>query len=97
MKALLFAPLALLGGCSTIVTTPPADCLGYIPTGWKTPIEGYPLPADDTLPSWQQFGVGQSGQLTKANERQKDTLHIIGECEKRANDARPRKKFLGVL
>lgn len=97
MKLLLIAPLALLAGCQTIVTTPPADCIAYVPDGWREPVEGYSLPSDDTLPAWQQFGVGQSGQLTKANERQKDTLHIIGECERRANDARPRRKILGIF
>ncbi len=97
MKYLFLAPLALLGGCQTVVATQPANCTGFIPTGWKTPIEGYPLPADDTLPSWMQFGVGQSGQLTKSNDRLADTLHIVGECEKRANEARPRKKLFGIF
>lgn len=97
MKLLLIAPLALLAGCQTIVTTPPADCVGYVPAGWREPMEGYPLPADDTLPAWQSFGVGQSGQLAKANDRHKDTIHIIETCEKRANQARPRRKILGLF
>ena len=72
---------------------------------------GYPLPdfnAADTAPTeldaareeakaWQGFGVGQTGQLSKANGRQADTMHIFTTCEKRANDARPRKKILGIF
>jgi hypothetical protein len=37
--------------------------------------------------------------LDKANGRQADTLHIIGECEKRAAQAvkRSKPKFLGIF
>ncbi len=97
MKPLLIAPLVLLCGCQTIVSTPPADCLGFVPERWNEPIEGYPLPADDTLPAWQGFGVGQTGQLAKSNERTKDVLHIIRTCETKANAARPRRKILGIF
>lgn len=96
-KIVLFAPALLLCGCQTVVNTPPADCSSFIPAGWKTPIEGASLPADDTLPEWMKFGLGQSGQLSKANGRHADTLHIFGECERRQNDARPRKKLLGIF
>lgn len=58
---------------------------------------GAPLPTEDTSAEWQKFGVGQSGQLSKANGRLSDTLHIFSTCEKRANDARPRKKILGIF
>lgn len=72
---------------------------------------GYPLPdfsaADDATNEldaareeakiWQGFGVGQTGQLSKANGRQADTIHIIETCERKANDARPRKKILGLF
>jgi len=97
MKRLLLAPIALLAGCQTLVSTPPSNCAAFIPTSWKEPIAGYPLPADDTLPSWMQFGVGQSGQLAKSNDRHADTLHIFAECERRQLEARPRKKWLGVF
>jgi hypothetical protein len=97
MKYLFIAPMILLGACQTIVTTPPADCVAFIPDSWKLAIPGAPLPADDTLPEWQKFGVAQSGQLSKANGRSDDIIHIVTICEKRANDARPRKKFLGIF
>lgn len=96
-KMILLAPALLLGGCQTIVTTPPADCIAFIPKAWNEPVPGAPLPADDTLPSWQKFGVAQTGQLSKANGRTADVLHIIGTCEANANKARPRKKFLGIF
>lgn len=97
MKLALLPAVLLLSACQTIVTTPPADCTGYIPERWRESVAGYPLPAADTLPEWQKFGVGQSGQLTKSNEKFLDAMQIIEECEKRANAARPRKKFLGVF
>ena len=97
----LALPLALLcAACQTTVTTPPADCAAFIPDAWRKPVAGYPLPPVDELDSpqaWQVFGVGQSGQLEKANGRTADVLHIFSECEKRANGARPRKRFLGLL
>jgi hypothetical protein len=96
MKYLFITPMILLGACQTIVTTPPANCIEYIPDAWKLAIPGAPLPADDTLPEWQKFGVAQSGQLSKANGKNDDIIHIVTICEKRANDARPRKKFLGI-
>ena len=93
------------------MTTPPANCSEFIPPAWKQPVAGYPLPdfsAADAAPdeldaarkeakAWQGFAVGQTGQLNKANGRQADTIHIFETCERRANDARPRKKFLGVF
>ena len=95
---LLAMPLALLSaGCQTIVTTPPASCVEFIPDSWKLAIPGAPLPAEDTLPEWQKFGVAQSGQLSNANGKAEDILHIVTVCEAKANAARPRKKFLGIF
>lgn len=96
-KLALIALTAALCGCQTIVSTPPADCAAFIPDSWKLAVPGAQLPADDELASWQKFGVAQSGQLSKANGRNADIIHIVTVCEKRANDARPRKKILGVF
>lgn len=91
-------PLALLSaGCQSIVTTPAADCSAFIPDGWREAVPGAPLPASDDVRAWQGFGVAQTGQLTKANGRLADTLHIVGECERRANTARPRRRVLGIF
>ena len=94
-------PLALpFAACQTIVTTAPADCSGFIPQRWAEPIKGYPLPPLELVGDvveWQKFGVGQSGQLAKANGMKEDIVHIFSECERRMNEARPRKKFLGIF
>lgn len=95
---LLAMPLALLSAsCQTIVQTPPAECSRFVPDSWKEGVPGAPLPEEDTVRAWQGFGVAQSGQLSKANGRLSDTLHIFGECERRANEARPRQKILGIF
>ena len=96
-KIALIASVALLSGCQTIVTTPPADCAAYIPDSWKLAVPGAQLPEDDTVQEWQKFGVAQSGQLSKANGRSADIIHIVTICEEKANAARPRKKFLGLI
>lgn len=94
----LVLPLgALSAACQTIVQTPPANCTAFIPDAWREAVPGAALPQDDTARAWQGFGVSQSGQLSKANGRLADTLHIVGECERRMNDARPRKKLLGIF
>lgn len=100
LPVIKLAPLVLLAGCQTVVTTPPADCTGFIPDAWQEPVAGYPLPpasAGDDARQWQAFGVGQTGQLAKANGQKADILHIVGECERRANDARPRQKWMGLF
>ena len=95
---LLAMPLVLLSAaCQSIVTTPPADCSAFIPDAWREGVAGAPLPTEDTARGWQSFGVAQSGQLAKANGRLADTLHIVGECERLASAARPRKKVLGIF
>ena len=66
------------------------------------PVPSAPLPAEgatdfEEAKSWQSFGVAQTGQLVKSNNRNSDTLHILGECERRYNAAKPRKKLLGIF
>lgn len=78
------------------------ECFGYIPESWKLPVPSAALPPEtdsdlDEAKAWQSFGVAQTGQLVKSNNRNADTLHILGECERRYNAAKPRQKFLGVF
>lgn len=92
--------LALAGCGQVVVSTPPPDCASFIPPAWEKPVPGAPLPAitaPDPLRSWMQFGVEMGAQLEKANGRQADTLHIVRECERRAREARPRRKVLGLF
>lgn len=89
-------------GCTTVVNRSDVDCIGFIPDSWRIPVPSAPLPvegvdADAEAKGWQSFGVAQTGQLVKANNRNDDTLHILGECERRHNAAKPRKKFLGIF
>jgi hypothetical protein len=94
----LMLPLVLLcAGCSHTVITPPADCLAFIPDSWREPVSGAPLPDGMDARAWMAFGVEQTGQLDKANGRQADTLHIIGQCERNANKARPQHLAPGVF
>ena len=95
-------PLAMLlalpsAACQTIVSTPPARCSEFIPAEWAEPVPGAPLPQADAARDWQAFGVQQSGQLSKANGRVADTLHIFETCERLANEARPRKQLLAIF
>lgn len=96
-KIAVIASLWLLAGCATTVTTPPASCIEFIPDSWKLATPGAQLPADDTLPEWQKFGVAQTGQLSKESGQKADIIHIFTVCERRANEARPRKRFLGIF
>jgi hypothetical protein len=98
IQTLLLLPLALLSAsCQTIVTQPPANCLSFIPESWWQGIEPAEIPESSALPAWMQFGVEQSGNLSKSNARLGDVRHILGTCESNVNEARPRKKFLGIF
>lgn len=90
----LVAPFA---GCSTLVTSPPAECSQFIPDSWREPIPGAPLPTGMDARAWMAFGIEQSGQLDKSNGRTADILHIVGQCEMHSNKARARGKWLGVF
>ena len=70
------------------MTTPPADCSAFIPDAWREGVPGAAIPTGDAVREWMEFGVAQSAQLAKANGRMADTLHIFGECERRAAEAR---------
>jgi hypothetical protein len=75
----------------------PSDCAGFIPEAWKEPVPGAELPDGNTLADWIVFADQQTAQLDKANGRLRDTLHIVGECERRAAAAVKRPKVLGVF
>ena len=96
-KLAVIASLSLLAGCSTIVTTPPASCIEFIPDSWKLAVPGAQLPDLEDSNGWEKFGVAQTGQLSKSNARSADIIHIFTVCEKKANEARPRRKILGIF
>jgi hypothetical protein len=77
--------------------SPPAACSSIVPSSWKAGIEPVPLPGFDTVGEVLTAFVDQSARLSMANDRTKDAISIVENCEKLVNDARPRKKVLGVF
>lgn len=75
------------------------NCSAFVPQAWREPVPGAELPEGNTVGDWIAFADREAAQLDKANGRLADTLHIIGECERRAARAveRSRPKFLGVF
>jgi hypothetical protein len=102
-KFLALPLLTLCAACSTVtVNRQDVNCLGFIPDSWQKPVPSAPIPTQgstdlEEAKVWAGGFVAQSGQLAKANGKFDDTVHIIGECERRYNAAVPRKKFLGVF
>lgn len=99
--ALLTGTATAVSGCVTAgpILAETGECSAYVPDAWREPVPGADLPEGDIVGDWISFGDRQTAQLDKANGRQTDTLHIIGECERRAKAAvqRSRPKFLGVF
>lgn len=97
LTAIAFAVSSCVSAGPILAET--GDCSGYIPQAWREPVPGAPLPDGNTIGDYIAFADAQTGQLDKANGRMADSLHIIGECERRAKAAvqRSRPKFLGVF
>lgn len=69
-----------------------------LPSSWRKPVDGAPLPKGDTVGDWIAFGDAQTGKLETANGRTLDSIALIERCEARdAAAVRPRRKFLGVF
>ena len=97
--ALLIAMSLAVSGCMTAgpIVAEPGNCSGYIPDSWRLGVEGADLPTGEVVADWIAFADAQTGKLDTSNGRLTDSLHIIGECERRAALAvkRSRPKFLG--
>ncbi len=82
----------------TVLSTP-NSCSTLLPAEWAKGVAPPDLPADDSVGSWVAFGDAAVGKLDVANGRQRDTVHIISQCE--ARDAlairRSTKSWLGRL
>lgn len=96
--------LAATGCVNNSILAAKSDCSALVPSAWRAGVVNAAAPATadndlDRLKSWIAFGVGQTGQLDKANGRTVDALGIIERCETRdraANEA-AQPKFLGLL
>ena len=100
MRAIAILPVFLLAGCfggSTILAEP-GNCSSYIPEAWRLPVAPAPLPEGETIADWIVFADQQTGRLDVANGRMADSLHIIGECERRSAEAvkRSRRGLFGL-
>lgn len=77
-----------------------------MPADWSKGIDGAPVPdnapvtlgaaltADlvaQIIAPWAAAYVDASGRLEKANERTRQSIAIVAECERLANAARPRQ------
>lgn len=82
------------------------SCVGLVPQHWRDGVSGATPPARvdpadhvALATAWMEFGLAQTGQLAKANERLPDALGIIERCEERDRQSieAARPKFLGVF
>jgi hypothetical protein len=95
------AMLLLGSGC---VSAPPIvaasrACSSLLPSEWREPVPGAPLPEGSSVGEWLAFGDAQTGQLDKANDRTLSAIGIVERCEARDREAvsKARPKFLGVF
>ena len=99
--ALLMLAIPAVSGCVTAgpILAEAGHCSAYIPAAWRSPVPPAPLPEGDAVGAWIAALDAQTGQLDKANGRLIDTLHIVGECERRAAGAikASRPRFLGIF
>lgn len=96
--SLLLAPISwclmllmtqAVAGCAAgppIAATSTA-CSSLLPSDWRTPVPGAPLPAGGTVGDWVSFGDAQTGQLDKANDRTVSAIGIVERCEARDAEA----------
>lgn len=78
----------------------PSACTALLPSEWREPVPGAPLPEEDTVGDWIAFGDAQTGQLDKANDRTLSAIGIVERCEARDREVierASRKRFLGIF
>ena len=56
-----------------------------------------PLPGFENVGEVLTAFIDQSARLQMANDRTKDAISIVSTCEGMLNDARPRKRVLGIF
>jgi hypothetical protein len=71
-----------------------------VPASLKAPTPGWPIPPGHSAREWQAFGLGQSGQLERANIEKEAIIEIVTGCEKRDAELHrrlTRRKVLGIF
>jgi hypothetical protein len=58
-----------------------------VPEALRRPTPHAPGPADDSSKEWVNFGVGQTGQVEKANTDKASRNHIEEVCERKYEEA----------
>lgn len=90
---MLLLPLALaMQGCGPFVAAPPivaasSACSSLLPSEWREPVPGAPLPAGAIVGDWIAFADAQTGRLDQANDRTSAAIGIIERCEARDAEA----------
>ncbi len=80
-----YVPIVLLlAGCAgpTVLSTP-NSCASLVPSAWNAGVAPPPLPNDDTVGAWVEFGDAAVGKLDVANGRYRDAREIQDKCEAR--------------
>lgn len=74
-------------------------CSSLLPSEWREPVPGAPLPAGSTAGDWIAFADAQTAQLDKANDRTVAAIGIVERCEERDREAvkKARRRVLGVF
>jgi hypothetical protein len=92
-----------LGGCwgAPVVTASANSCSSLLPSEWRKPVTGIPLPGLDATVGDLWIALdGQTGKLDVANDRTASSIGIIERCESRdkiAIERATRRKFLGIF
>ena len=88
----LLPPLFMTLACAGCVGAPPivaasSACSSLLPSEWREPVPGAPLPDGATVGDWIAFGDAQTAQLDKANDRTSAAIGIVERCEARDREA----------
>lgn len=92
MKYLLII-VPLLSACTTISVDASNDdpCSDYVPPSMWAPTP-HVAPPGRSQAGWVNFGLGEAGQLEKANADKAGSKHIITTCERKKAEALARAK-----
>lgn len=93
LKSILLCSTLLIGQSACISQAPiylnAEQCAKLIPKAWKEKgVESAPLPVERTVGALGSFGISQTGQLDKSNDRSFAIINIVEQCEAFVEEAR---------